>query len=447
MTCSHKEDVCCQDQIEDSVLWPVDEVPDVGTRDGVDGHLRRFEEHIKEGLLAASCAIGLEILAEKMEADVTELAGPKGKHLKNRTAKRHGTESGSVTLGGRQVGIDHPRVRTADNKHEIPVPTYAAATNTDLLAEGVVARMLAGLSTRRYRDGLEPVGAGIDAKAKSTSKSAISRRFVDATSDRLDDLLRRRLEDKTFVVVYLDGFNLGEHLLVGALGVVEDGTKLSLGVVEGTTENAEVCTRLVADLADRGLDASRGILFVVDGSKALSKAIRAVFGNKAVIQRCRLHKERNIERHLPAAEWEWVKPKLRDAWAEPDHKKAKAALEALARALETKRPGAAGSLRDGLDETIAINRLGVGQATALWRSLASTNPIESMIDIIKDHAIRVKRWRDGKMALRWAAAGMICAQDQFRRLRGHKQLPLLQQTLAQAIATNPNFIDQLEEAA
>jgi transposase-like protein len=191
------------------------------------------------------------------------------------------------------------------------MPTRSTAfTSTDLLAEGIVARMLAGLSTRRYPAGLEPVGSQVDAQARGTSKSAISRRFVAATAERLAELLARRLDEERWLVVFLDGFGMGEHLLVGALGVTDDGTKVPLGVAEGTTENKAVCTRLVADLADRGLDASRGVLFVIDGGKALERAIRGVFGAKALIQRCRQHKERNVTDHLPEAERPLVQRRL-----------------------------------------------------------------------------------------------------------------------------------------
>ena len=261
----------------------------------VDEHLATFAAHMTQGLLAASTAVGLEVMAELMQVEVTELAGPKGKHDPARVAMRHGSQPGTVTLGGRRLGVCRPRVRgTGPGGHEVQLESYTAFCSTDLLAEGIVARMLAGLSTRRYTAGLEPVGEHVEQQAAGTSRSAVSRRFVQATAERLAELLARRLDDRRFMVVFLDGFGMGEHLLVGALGVTDDGTKVPLGVAEGTTENKAVCTRLVADLADRGLDPSRGLLFVIDGGKALDKAIRAVFGPKALIQRCRRHKERNM---------------------------------------------------------------------------------------------------------------------------------------------------------
>jgi len=397
----------------------------------VDGHLASFAEHLREGLLAASVAVGLEVMDELMAAEVTEVVGPRGKHQESRTATRHGTERGRVTLGGRRLPIRRPRVRTADGTAEVPLASYDAFTDSDLLAEGIVARMLAGLSTRRYGAGLEPVGAGVEARAAGTSRSAVSRRFVAATSRRLTELLSRPLGEQRLLVVYLDGFKMGGHLLVGALGVTADGTKVPLGVVEGTTENAAVVTSLVTDLRDRGLDASGGVLFVIDGGKALRAAIGAVFGASAAVQRCRRHKERNVTDHLPEVERPLLLRRLRAAWAEPDPAAAEAALEAIARGLAHHRPGAAASLREGLAETLTVNRLGV--SGSLLRTLESTNPIESMIEIVRDHATRVKRWESGEMALRWAAAGMLAAQGQFRRVRGFRELPLLAMALQRAV--------------
>jgi putative transposase len=402
----------------------------------VDGHLATFAEHMREGLLAASTAVGLEVLAELMDAEVTALAGPKGRHNGDRAAVRHGTEAGGVTLGGRRVPVRRPRVRTVgDDASEVPLESYTTLAATDLLAEGIVARMLAGISTRRYPVALEPVGHQVEQAAHATSKSAVSRRFVNATAERLAELHARPLGNERWLVVYLDGFGFGDHTLIGALGVTLDGTKVPLGVVEGSTENAAVCTRLVSDLAARGLDATRGVLFVVDGGKAIAKAVDDVYGALAVTARCRRHKERNILDHLPEAERPLVRRKLREAWAKTSPVEAHADLQALARSLARKRPGAAASLREGLDETLTVNRLGV--TGTLLKTLESTNPVESMIEIVRDHAHRVKHWSSGDMALRWAAAGMVAAQAQFRRVKGYRQLPALARALEHAVGYQP----------
>jgi transposase-like protein len=284
------------------------------------------------------------------------------------------------------------------------------------------------------------VGADVEARATGTSRSALSRRFVAATTRRLAELLSRPLGEQRFLVIYLDGFRMGGHLLVGALGVTTEGTKVPLGVVEGTTENAAVVTGLVTDLRDRGLDASDGILFVIDGGKALRAAIGSVFGTRAPVQRCRRHKERNVTDHLPEVERPLLLRRLRAAWAEPDPVQATARLEAIARGLAHQRPGAATAIREGLTETLTVNRLGV--SGSLLRTLESTNPIESMIEIVRDHATRVKHWESGEMALRWAAAGMLAAQVQFRRVRGFRELPLLAIALGRAVG-----VPQREEVA
>ena len=408
--------------------------------EAVDGHLATFAEHVREGLLAASTAVGLEVMAELMQAEVTDLAGPKGRHDPDRTATRHGTEPGSVTLGGRRVPVRRPRVRTVGNdEHEVILESYATFAGADLLADGIVARMLAGISTRRYPVALEPVGAAVEQAATSTSKSAVSRRFVTATAERLAQLCARPLGGQRWPIVMLDGVHLAEHLLVVALGISDDGTKVPLGVVEGSTENAAVCTRLVTDLADRGLDTSRGVLFVIDGGKALAKAIRAAFGGKALIQRCRRHKERNILDHLPEAERPLVQRRLRAAWALADASAAEHELDALARNLAKKRPGAAASLREGLAQTLTVNRLGV--TGSLLRTVESTNPVESMLEIVRDHSRRVKRWQHGEMALRWTAAGMLAAEQQFRRVKGYRQLPQLLTALEHATTDEPGLLD------
>lgn len=406
----------------------------------IEGHLATFAGHLREGLLAASSAVGLEVLDELMAAEVTALAGLKGKHQPDRAAYRHGTDAGTVTLGGRRLTVRRPRVRSVDGTAELSLASYEAASATDLLADGIVARMLAGLSTRRYGAGLEPVGAAIEERRSGTSHAAVSRRFVAATAERLADFLARPLGGQRFLVVMLDGFSMGEHLLLGALGIRSDGLKVPLGVVEGTVENEAVVLALLADLRDRGLDASAGLLVVVDGGTGIGAGLRRLFGTSVMVARCRRHKERNVLARLPEIERPLVQRRLRAAWAEPDPVRAKALLEALARSLAHQRPGAAASLREGLADTLTLTRLGV--TGSLRRTLESTNPMESMIEIVRDHATRVKRWESGEMALRWAAAGMLAAESQFRRVKGFRELPALAAALRRELG-----LPEGEEAA
>jgi transposase-like protein len=377
----------------------------------------------KEGLLALAVGTGLAVLHEAMEHEVTGLAGPKGRHDAQRRAYRHGRTGGEVTLGGRRVPVERPRVRASDGSGELGLATYQHFAVDDPLSRVVLERMLAGVSTRRFARTQEPVGEQVEQDARSTSKSAVSRRVVEGTRHALEELMSRRLDDVELAALMIDGLDLDERCNVVALGITRDGTKLPLGLWEGSTENATVAAALLADLQDRGLDCSGGVLVVIDGAKALAKAIRQVLGTGAVVQRCQRHKERNVVDHLPERERPWVRRKLRAAWEDPNHRSALAALEALARQLDTSHPGAAASLREGLAETLTVTRLGL--RGRLKATMASTNPCESMIEIVRRTQRNVKRWRSGEMRLRWTAAGMLEAEKQFRRIKGHRELPLL----------------------
>jgi putative transposase len=383
-------------------------------------------ETVKEGLLAVAVGAGFAVMEVMMQESVTALCGPKGAHDPDRSAVRHGSEDGSVTLGGRRVPVRRPRVRSADGTTEIAVPAYDLFASTELLGAMALQRMMAKLSTRRYTAGLEPVGSAIDAVARSTSKSAVSRRFVAATETALAEMLAADLSGLDLVALMIDGVHFADHLCVVALGIGIDGTKHPLGVVEGDTENTTVVKDLLVGLRDRGLDTTRPILCVLDGAKALVAAVKAVFDHP-VVHRCQLHKVRNVEAKLPKTLASTVATKMRAAYHDPDALAAEATLEALARSLEKKHPGAAGSLREGLFETLTVTRLGVPPTLA--RTLRSTNAVESMIEICRDHSTNVKRWRDGQMALRWCAAGMAEAAKQFRRVNGFLHLPALRAAL------------------
>jgi putative transposase len=376
----------------------------------------------QEGLLALSVGVGLGVLTELMEEEVDEVVGPKGRHDPARTSVRHGHEAGEVTLGGRRVGVERPRVRSADGAREVALATYAHFADRDPLTRLVLERMLAGVSTRRYRRVLEPVGAAVDQTAASTSKSSVSRAFVERTREALGELMARRLDDVRLAVMMLDGIDLKGHTNIVALGITSDGVKIPLGLWEGSTENATVATALLSDLVERGLDPTQGILFVIDGAKALRKAINAVFGN-APIQRCIRHKERNVLEHLPERDRRIVKRRLRSAWAETDHDRALERLLALTGELDRTHPGAAGSLREGLAETLTLTRLGI--KGRLKVTLESTNPCESMVECVRRTSRNVKRWQSGEMGLRWTAAGMLEAERQFRKIIGYRDLAKL----------------------
>jgi putative transposase len=392
----------------------------------------------REGLLALAVGTGLGVLGSLLEADVERLAGPKGRHQPGRAAVRHGTQPGRVTLGGRRVRVGRPRVRTADGAAELPLPTWQAFAATELLDQLALERMLAKLSTRRYQHGLEPVGTAVEQAATGTSKSAVSRRFVAATEHALAELLTRDLSTLDLVALMVDGIKVADHTCVVALGITLDGTKVPLGLAEGATENATVVRDLLADLRERGLETTRPILMVIDGAKALRRAISDVFDHP-MIQRCQLHKLRNVTDRLPDAVASTVAKRMRRAYHHPDPLVAQAELEALAHELDRSHPGAAASLREGLTETLTIGRLGVPPTLA--RTLRSPNSIESMIAICRDHAANVKRWRDGQMVLRWIAAGMGEATTQFRRVNGYLHLPALRAALDATVAVTPTKED------
>ncbi len=405
--------------------------PKVSVPEQVTVALGELTGQMAEGLLSLAVATGLQVMGQVMEADVEALAGPRGRHDPGRTAVRHGSGPGSVTLGGRRVPVVRPRVRAVDGSGELPVPAYDLFCSTELLGRLAMEKMLAGLSTRRYPVGLEPVGTAVQASSSAMSKSAVSRRFVTATETALAQLMAADLSGLELVALMVDGVHFADHLCVVALGIDTDGVKHPLALVEGSTENTTLVRELLVGLRERGLDTTRPVLAVLDGSKALAAGVREVF-DRPVIARCQLHKIRNVRDKLPDRLRQVVESRMRAAYGAGSELEAKAALLALARELDKTRPGAAASLREGLEETLTVLRLGVPPTLA--RTLRSTNAVESMIGICRNHARNVKHWRDGQMALRWCAAGMVEAGGQFRRVNGHLHLAKLAAELERVTA-------------
>jgi transposase-like protein len=327
--------------------------------------------------------------------------------------------SSEVVLGGRKVVVRRPRVR-ADG-HEVPLPTFAAMADVDPLNRRVVEQMLVGVATRRYARSLEPVPATVT--SRGTSKSAVSRRFVAKTTAQLTAWQTASLEALDLVGLLIDGVHIGEHCLIVALGIASDGQKHALGLWDGSTENARVCQDLLANLQSRGLRTDRSLLVILDGSKALRKAVRATFGDAALVQRCQVHKTRNILEYLSDRDRPWAQAILRRAYQATDVKTAQRLLTDLARRLEAEYPSAAESVREGLDETLTILTLKL--SPRLRRSLATTNAVESLISRTRLVKRNVKRWRGGQMMLRWVAAGILEAVKGFRRLKGYADMPTL----------------------
>lgn len=405
----------------------------------VEVPLHQLAGAVKEGLLAFSVGVGLKVMALMMEEELNEVVGPKGKHDQERTATRHGSEDGSVVLGGRKAKVTRPRARHLDGSGEVELATYKHFSTEDLLGQMALERMVAGLSTRNYGAGLEPVG---DVEATGTTRSSVSRRFVERTASALKELMAKDLSDVDIVALLLDGVEIAGHTMIVALGIDTKGHKHPLGLREGTTENKGVCRALLSNLIERGLDFEDGILVVIDGGKGLRSAVNSVFGRLALVQRCQLHKRRNVIDHLPDHMHSFVAAKMERAYKMRDFGAAKRSLQNLASTLDAQHPGAAASLREGLEETLTVVRLGL--SPSLQRTLRSTNTIESMISIGRTTMRNVKRWRDAKMIERWTAAGMLEAKKRFYRVQGFRDIPALQAALRSCLR---EVIGSEEEAA
>ena len=391
---------------------------------GVAGVVVEAREALRDLVLSAGFAIFAELLEEDREA----LCGARYARGGDRQAYRHGSDEGRLVFGGRQVRLRRPRVRSVEGE-ELALASWEAMKEQDPLEDRAVQQVLCGVSTRKYDASLEELPPGQE--SAGTSKSSVSRRFVARTRSQIQAFLSRPLGELDLPVLMLDGTTLGRHLLLVALGIDRQGNKHVLGVVEGTTESAAVCRRLLRTLIDRGLRVERRRLIVVDGSKGLAAALQSTFGEWIVIQRCRVHKSRNVLEHLPKHLRPWFQVRLRKIWKLDDADEAQRRLLALAKELEIEYPGAAGSLREGLEDTLTVNRLGL--SGALLRTLRSTNPIENLQGRVKDTARNVKRWRNDSMVMRWAVTGLMAAETRFRRIRGYRDLDQLETGLQRLI--------------
>ena len=382
---------------------------------------------VRENLREFVISAGTAALAAVLEEERTQLVGARYAHLPTRHARRSGSAPGELVMGGRRVQVRRPRARTLAGK-ELPLPTWTTFSAEDPLNERAVEQALVGVTTRRYARSLEPLPA--DLPSRGTSKSAVSRRFVAATERQMTEWLGRDLSALDLGVLMIDGVHIDKHVMLVALGIDADGNKHVLGVREGATENAAACTALLADLRDRGLPTDRSTLAVIDGSKALAKAVRNVFGERAIVQRCQVHKTRNVVDQLPDDMKLSVRQAMRDAYAASDAERAHKMLTNLVRRLEKDHPGAAASLEEGLDETLSVKRLRLPRK--LERQLSTTNAIENLMGAVRRLSRRVKRWRGGKMILRWTVAAVADAAKRFRRITGAREgMTPLMRALAQ----------------
>jgi len=375
---------------------------------------------------------GLRIISAILENEVTRRVGPSHQPGPESGAVRWGRQPGYVVFGGRKVGIERPRVRTRKGQ-EVELDSYTRLQHDGRRQRAVREGIVAGLTSRNYRRAVQSVveGYGIE-------KSSVSREFVAASAAQLQELCEKKLEDLDLVAILIDGIHLGKQVLVVALGIAISGRKQVLGLWQGATENTTVVKELLEDLVARGLNPDRRYLFVIDGAKALRAGIERVFGKRAEVQRCQIHKRRNVKEHLPKSAQGDTDRRIRNAYAMVDYTAAKAELEKIFRQLERINPSAASSLEEGLEETLTVHRLGVGGL--LRQTLASTNPIESCFSIVEKVARNVKRWRAGDHALRWTATGLLEAEKKFHKVKGYRQLESLQRKL------NPSLTQQEQVA-
>jgi len=380
-----------------------------------------LQEAVK-GRFASFCtAVGIQALTVMMDQDVEAVAGPKGKHDTNRTAYRHGAQATTIPMGNQRLAMERPRVRSIDTKQELPIPSYEAFALDDQLLKAALNRMLYGMSSRDYGYGIENYSDV--AEVSGISKSSISRRFIKAGEAEAQKVLIRRFETETIPVLLIDGVVLGDYTAVVSMGITSDGQKLIMGVRIGSTENAQVCRDLLTDLVDRGLNYNDGILAVVDGSKALRRALKDVFGEHVLIQRCQVHKMRNILDYLPKYKREWMKRKLKKAWASETADEAIRKLRSLATSLQHEHPDAAASLREGLEETVTVLRLSIPDL--LQKSLLSTNAIESGFSMVAKNIKNVKNWKNGTMVQRWVSAALLDAERRAHRIPGYRSMGVL----------------------
>jgi putative transposase len=393
--------------------------------------LGELQAAIRDGLLAFSCAAGPLVIGEMMQSEIAEVAGPKGKHDHSRQVERNGSAAGSVVLGGRTVPVRRPRAVLVEGG-EVNLDTYAAFSSKDLLTQVALERMLAGVATRRHTLVAEPIGAELEAKARSGSKSAVSRRFKAATETKLAELLGRDLGQLDVAAMMIDGIVFSECCCVVALAITTDGTKVPVGLWEGDTENKVVVTDLLSDLVARGLECPAGVLFVLDGAKALDAGVKKVFGDRALIQRCTLHKRRNVAGYLPSEYGRRIDAQLAKAFADTDARRGLKVAKGIAAQLDERYPSAAASVREGIDDMFTVRRLGAPESLA--RSLSCTNAVESMISVVQRLSGRVTNWKDPRMVTRWVGVGMLEAERSFRRIKGCGAMPALTQTIRAEVA-------------
>jgi putative transposase len=394
-------------------------------------------ELARQSLSSFAVEVGLKMAACLLEDEVTRRCGPRYQRPAARSQTRYGHQGGYVTIAGQKLPLRKPRVRSTGGG-EMELANYALLQSADAMPESALAKMVNGVSCRRYEQVVDLARQGFGVK-----KSSVSRGFVRASAQQVQQFAERRFDDERFAVIFIDAQPYAGEMMVTALGITLSGEKKLLGLRQGATENAAVCTSLLEELRERGVKADVPTLFVLDGAKALRAAVDRVWGKWAVVQRCQVHKRRNVEAHLPAKHHEALGRQLNAAYHDTNHARALKALRTTAAWLKRIHPDAAASLEEGLEETLTVVRLGVPEL--LRKTLATTNPIESAFSVAESVTRRVKRWRDGDMRQRWCAAGLLDAERRFRRVKGHRHMPTLIAALDRLV--HPQQLDNQRQRA
>jgi transposase-like protein len=377
---------------------------------------------MQDSLTSFATEMGLKVARLLLEDEVSQRCGERYERVPERTVTRYGHQGGVAVIAGQKLPIVRPRMRYTRQCGEGDLETYARLQSPDAMPQSVLKRLVRGVSCRDYEGVVDLAREGFGVR-----KSSVSRSFVKASAKEVRQLAERRFDGVRFPAIYLDGVQYAGETMTVALGVLENGTKRVLGVRQGATENAAVCTALLEDLQERGLDTSQPTLLVLDGAKALHAAVKRVWGPGALIQRCQVHKKRNVREHLPQKHWDELSRQLHAAYHETDYDEALRRLKTTARWLERLNPDAAASLREGMEETLTVVRLGIPEL--LRRTLATTNPIEAAFSMAQNVTRRVKCWREGDMRQRWCVAGLMRAESKFRRVKGYRHMPQLLKAL------------------
>ena len=375
-------------------------------------------EMARDTLSSFAVEMGLKVAQCLLEDEVTQRCGARQERLPERQETRFGHQPGYITIAGQKVSLAKPRVRSTHGRGEADLERYRLLQSPSALPQAALDHLVNGVSTRRYERVVQLARQGFGVK-----KSSVSRGFVRASAAEVERLAERRFDHERFAVIFVDAQPYAGEMLVVALGITTSGEKRLLGLRQGATENATVVTALLEELRERGVRTDVPTLFVLDGAKALHAAVIRVWGKFAVIQRCQVHKRRNVEAHLPEEHHEELGQRLSAAYHETNATQALTLLRATVKWLRRISPAAAARLEEGLEETLTVVRLGVPEL--LRKTLATTNPIESAFSVAESVTRRVTRWRDGDMRERWCVAGLLDAERRFNRVKGHKHLTQL----------------------